>query len=491
MEKTARPPARYDWRIARIPVYHVKKTAPMKFNFKLAKGDRNKVSITESAMTEIVLVGGRKEIRLGAGLKKEVTRRKLIRLARQVVMAGKRAKAKKLEIDFKEFDFPQLNIGPEELAELLAVNFVMANFEFVKYKTPPKEGWGFIEEVAIANAHSKQIKSGFEKGRIIGEGINVSRELSNTPGGEMTPEILAHDIVKAAKGTGARVKILGRNEIRKLGMGGILGVASGSAHEPKFIIVEYRGAGKSQKPVVLVGKGITFDTGGLNIKPGNHMNEMHLDMTGGAAVAMAAIIAARLKIRRNVVALIPAAENALSGSSYRPGDVLRTMSGKTIEVLNTDAEGRVILSDALTYAERYKPECVIDVATLTGAALVALGTRASAIFSREDILTEELIRLGEETGDLLWRLPLWEEYEADIKGTFGDWANVEKGRYGGAIAGAIFLYQFAKNYRWAHLDIAPRMTATEDDVLAKGSSGEPIRLLVRFLEKGQAFQKLI
>ena len=213
------------------------------------------------------------------------------------------------------------------------------------------------------------------------------------------------------------------------------------------------------------------------------MKDMHMDMSGAAAVISTLGLAGKLKLKKNIVGLIPAVENMPSGSSYRPGDVLKTMSGKTIEVLNTDAEGRIILADALSYAKKYNPRLVVDVATLTGAALVALGQRASALFTKDEKLEKLFRELGEESGDYLWPLPLWDEYEDEIKGTFGDWANIGKNRYGGAITGAMFLYQFAKDFPWVHLDIAPRMTSIEGEYLAKGAAGAPVRLLIKVLER--------
>jgi leucyl aminopeptidase len=221
-----------------------------------------------------------------------------------------------------------------------------------------------------------------------------------------------------------------------------------------------------------VGKGVTFDTGGLSIKGSDHMLDMHLDMSGGAAVAAAVVAAARLKLPVYAVALIPAVENAVSGESYRPGDILHMMNGKTVDVLNTDAEGRIILADALVYAQRYKPSLTIDVATLTG-----------AVLTKDDTLAAKLSALGEESGDYVWPLPLWEEYKDSIKGRFGDIANVpaESGRYGGTINGGMFLAEFAGE-PWAHIDIAPRMTSDKGDFLAQGAAGAPVRLLVRLLE---------
>ena len=248
------------------------------------------------------------------------------------------------------------------------------------------------------------------------------------------------------------------------------------------ILMEYFGDKKGEAPVVLVGKGVTFDTGGINLKPGDSMLGMNMDMSGGAAVIHALAAAARLKVKKNIVVLVPAVENMPSGTSYRPGDILRSMSGKTIQVDNTDAEGRIILADALTYAKRYDPALVVDVATLTGAAVVALGERASALFTQDRDLEQRFRELGETSGDYVWPLPLWDEYDAEIKGTFGDVSNLGKTRWGGAITAAAFLKQCADGYPWVHLDIAPRMTAVEGEYLAKGAAGAPVRLLVKLLE---------
>ena len=427
---------------------------------------------------------GRKTLSIGIGKRDEVTRRKLFLIARQVIAAAKTNRIKKIAVNFSDFDFPKLKMKDSELAELLAINFEMANFEFVKYKSVPKEGWNFVEEVYVVGKVSKEIKDGFARGQIIGQEVNGCRVLANTPGGEMTPRILASEAKKATKGAKVKVRILGATDIKKLKMGGIMGVAQGSDEAPRFIVLEYFGGPKTEQPVVLVGKGVTFDTGGLNLKPTEAIYEMHMDMSGGAAVIHAIALAAKLKLKKNVVGLIPAVENMPSGSSYRPGDVLRTMSGKTIEVLNTDAEGRIILADALTYAKKYNPRIVIDVATLTGAAMVALGQRASAIFSKDESVIEKLRELGEKTGEYVWPLPLWDEYEEEVKGTFGDIANAQKSKYGGAISGAMFLYQFAKDLScpWVHIDIAPRMTAIDGEYLAKGAAGAPVRLLIKAIE---------
>lgn len=378
-----------------------------------------------------------------------------------------------------------VNLGndAEKAAAIFAANAVMAHFEFTKYKTRPKEGWPEVKKIFIAAGKEKlnAMRKGIADGTIIGEEINACRELANTPGGDMTPARLADATSAMGRRTGIKIRIFDEKEMKKLGMGGVLGVAQGSNERPRLIIIEYMHGPKEQKPLVLVGKGVTFDTGGLNLKPGQSILEMHMDMSGGAAVIHGIAAIARLKLPINLVGIIPAVENMPSGTSYRPGDLLKSLSGKTIEVLNTDAEGRVILADALYYgATKYTPGFLIDFATLTGAAHVALGNHCSALFTNRDNLQEKLIKIGVESGDSVWPLPLWDEYLPEIRGTFGDIANDATGglRWGGAIHGAKFLEQFVKNTPWAHLDIAPRMTAVENDCLAKGASGVGVRYII-------------
>jgi leucyl aminopeptidase len=443
------------------------------------------VSVTDKKENEVIkLATGQKSIAVGAGEADKMTRRKLILLIRRIITLAKANKIRKLAVRFQDFDFPNIDDSKRDVAELMAINFEMANFAFNKYKTKPDEGWNHIDEIAIVTGFKdKTIQAGIKVGQIIGTEVNHCRELSNTPGGEMTPSILAQSAKTLSKGLAIDVKILGRKEMKRLKMGGVLGVAQGSREEPKFIIMEYFGGDKALKPIVLVGKGVTFDSGGLNVKPGDAMLEMHMDMSGGAAVIHAIIAAARLGYKQNVVGIIPAVENMPSGDSYRPQDILRTMNGKTIEVLNTDAEGRIVLADGLEYAKRYKPRLVVDIATLTGAAVVALGQHASALFATDDETQKVFRELGEESGDYIWPMPLWEEYEEDIKGTFGDVSNTGKSRYGGSISAAVFLWQFIKGYSWVHIDIASRISSIEGEHLSKGAAGAPVRLLVKLLER--------
>ena len=452
---------------------------------------RIRLTDEEKGMRRLVREGDTDWLELGAGKGAAMNQRKFVILCRTIIRAAKEAKYKKIAFQFDRSPWLFKNLqhlSPEQISEIVGTNLEMANFEFTTFKTKPKDGWNMVEEVLACGPSSKPIEKAVLRGQEIGHAVNATRELANTPAGDMPPRDLATAAKAAAKGLPIKVQVFGRKELEKLGMGALVGVGKGSVHEPTFTVMEYKGGGKS-KPIVLAGKGITFDSGGLNIKPSNSIYEMHLDMSGAAAVIHTVALVARLKLKRNVIGLIPAAENLLGSDAMRPGDVLRSLSGKTIEVTDTDAEGRLVLADALTYAKRFNPGVVIDVATLTGAAHVALGHYASGLLTREDTLAEDLLRLGERSGDYLWRLPLWDEYESVIKSEFADMQNhsIQGGRYGGATNGAIFLWQFARdlNAPWAHLDIAPRMTSAPGEELAKGAAGVPVRLLTAFVENWQ------
>jgi leucyl aminopeptidase len=417
--------------------------------------------------------------------------RKLYLLIRKMVQMAKGSKAQKISFSFNDFSkliCPSTSlraaISETEIAEIIGTQLDYANYEYVDYKTVPKEGFNSIKEVIIEGC-TLEYQKAILKGGIIAEEVNKTRNLSNTPGGDMTPKILAERARDAVKGLSVKVTVLGEKEMEKLKMQAILSVGRGSDEESKFIIMEYWGGDKKDKPIVLVGKGVTFDSGGLNLKPSGSMSGMNMDMSGGASVIHTLALVAKNKLKKNVIGLIPSVENFISGKSYRPGDVVRSMSGQTIEILNTDAEGRVILADALTYAKKYNPAVIIDIATLTGAACVALGERMSAVFTEDDELCAKLENVGNMTGEYIWRLPMWEEYENEIKGSLGDWTNIHNkdSRYGGATYGAIFLHQFIKGYKWAHIDMAPRMTSMVGDFLAPGAAGSPVRLLYKFIEE--------
>jgi len=306
------------------------------------------------------------------------------------------------------------------------------------------------------------------------------RDMVNSPSADMTPTIIAAKARELAREFGLKLQVLERSQMEKLGMGALLGVASGSAQPPKFIIIEYRKGGK--KPVIaLVGKTITFDSGGISIKPAENMDRMKDDMSGGAAVLGALRTASALKLPLNIVGLLPATENMPSGSAYKPGDVLRTLSGRTIEIMNTDAEGRLILSDALAYACRYKPAVIVDIATLTGACGIALGNEASGMLGTDDTLKRKIREAGEKTGERVWELPLWEEYYDQIKSDIADMKNTG-GRAGGVITAAALLSKFVQKYPWVHLDIAATSWTEKDrPYTPKGATGIGMRLLTQFL----------
>ncbi|MEX0652341.1 MAG: leucyl aminopeptidase [Candidatus Paceibacterota bacterium] len=412
--------------------------------------------------------------------------RKSIKVVRRVVRIAQQYHVAVIAIDFTEFDKVS-KLPAKEMASMVAQNLTVAHYEFRDFKTKPKTGWKDLKEVILTHISQKAVIDGIAEGKIIGEMVNECRMISNTPGGDMTPQILAGHAKRLSQKTTIKTTVLGKKEIEKLGMGAILGVAKGSPEEPKFIVMNYQGGKKDERPIVLIGKGVTFDSGGINLKPSESILGMHMDMSGGSAVMTSIALIAQLKLKKNVIGLIPSVENMASGSSFRPGDVLKSMSGKTIEIINTDAEGRLILADAITYAKRFNPKAVIDVATLTGASLVALGQHASAIMTRDKKLQDTLMELGEQTGDYVWPLPLWEEYEADVKGQIADIANLatRNARYGGSINGGVFLLQFAKDLpkdcAWAHIDMAPRMTTIPTDNLSSGAAGEPVRLLTKFV----------
>ncbi|MBV1888680.1 MAG: leucyl aminopeptidase [Proteobacteria bacterium] len=322
-------------------------------------------------------------------------------------------------------------------------------------------------------------QSAIARGLAVGTGVNHARQLGNLPGNICTPTFLAKNARELArKSPKLTVKILDEKELKELKMGSMLSVSAGSAEPAKLIVFEYKGAPKTQKPHVLVGKGVTFDSGGISLKPGAGMDEMKFDMCGAASVfgAISSLIALNPKV--NVVGIVGAVENMPSSTATKPGDVVTSMSGTTIEVLNTDAEGRLVLCDMLTYAERFKPQSVIDIATLTGACVVALGGPATGMFSNDDELADQLTASGEASGDRVWRLPLWDDYQDSLDTPFADIANVG-GRAAGSITAACFLSRFAKKYRWAHLDIAG--SAWISGGMKKGSTGRPVGLLVDYL----------
>jgi leucyl aminopeptidase len=352
-----------------------------------------------------------------------------------------------------------------------------AESSYVYVTTKSKPEGRELKKVVIGVEDAAEAREAFARARAAAAGIELARELGNLPPNYATPTRLGEEAMKLAKAHGFGVEVLGPKEVARIGMGSFMSVAKGSAEPLRFIILRHDGGGKGEPPVVLVGKGITFDTGGISIKPSAEMDEMKFDMGGAASVLGTFRALAELKPRLNVVGLIPTCENMPDGASYKPGDILTSLSGQTIEVLNTDAEGRLILCDALTYAERFKPRAVIDIATLTGACVIALGAVRSGLFASDEALAQQLQQAGEAALDPCWRMPLDDEYAEGLKTNFADVANVA-GRAGGAVVAAKFLHRFTQNYPWAHLDIAG--TAWKGGT-NKGSTGRPVGLLLEYL----------
>jgi len=412
----------------------------------------------QAQATRLVLIG------VGKGSPRDV------RAAVQAAFtAAKSASLKKLVVCFA---------GASDAAAVRAVVAAVADASYVYTHTKSKAEARTVSKVLVGVQDAAAVQGAFDRASAIVLGAEVAKEWANRPGNYATPTHLAgaaEDLAKHANKISCEV--LGPKEVAKLGMGSFMAVAQGSDQPLRFIVLRYSGAAKSQAPVVLVGKGITFDSGGISLKPGAEMDEMKFDMSGAASVLGVFRALAQLKPSLNVVGLIAACENMPNGNALKPGDVVTSMSGQTIEILNTDAEGRLILCDALTYAERFKPQAVVDIATLTGACVIALGGVRSGMYASQDDLADALTQAGDTAQDLCWRMPLDEEYAEGLKTNFADVANVG-GRPGGSITAAKFLQRFADKYPWAHLDIAG--TAWKGGA-SKGATGRPVGLLVEYL----------
>ena len=356
-----------------------------------------------------------------------------------------------------------------------------AVYRFEQMKSEPTEVRRPLRKLTLSVPQRSDLSDGeaaTARGLAVAHGMDLTRDLGNLPGNVCTPRYLAERAIELGREfPDVKVRVLERKEIEELGMGSFLSVTNGSDEPPRFIILEYEQSARKQRPFVLVGKGITFDSGGISIKPAADMDQMKFDMCGAGTVLGVLRTIAELKAKINLVGLIPTCENLPSGRATKPGDIVKSMSGQTIEVLNTDAEGRLILADALTYAERYEPEAVVDVATLTGAMVIALGHVACGVFSNNDALARALVAAGDDAYDRAWQLPLWDDYQDGLNSNFADFANVAS-RAGGSITAACFLSRFAKKYDWAHLDIAG---IAWKDGKEKGATGRPVPLLATWL----------
>jgi leucyl aminopeptidase len=351
-----------------------------------------------------------------------------------------------------------------------------AFYRFDEMKSQKKNGAASLQRVVLPLSSKPPLAQALAEASAVADGTALAKTLGNLPPNVCTPSYLADEARKLARQFKLGVDVLERADMQKLGMGSFLAVTAGSHQPPKLIVLRYNGAAKSAKPIALVGKGITFDTGGISLKPAGEMDEMKFDMSGAGSVLGAIRALAGMKAPVNVVGVIPTCENMPGGEATRPGDIVKTLSGQTVEILNTDAEGRLILCDALSYAARFDPEVVIDIATLTGACVVALGHIATGLFANDQKLADQIRAAGEDAFDRVWQMPLWEEYQEGLRSNFADFANIG-GRPGGAITAASFLARFTRKFRWAHLDIAGTAWKSGRD---KGSTGRPVPLLVRF-----------
>ena len=385
-------------------------------------------------------------------------------------------------------------------AARLAEQFAAAAYQFTDMKGEPPEDKTKLKSVEFSlpepsaasakgtkkkSASTKKksstddVKRALNRASALAKGLEAAKNLANTPGNICTPTYIASKARKLANDhSSMTTSVLEEKEMEKLGMGAFMSVSRGSEQPGKLIVMQHKGGKAKDKPHVIVGKGITFDTGGISLKPGAGMHEMIYDMCGAASVFGTMTTVALQKLPINVVGVIAAAENMPSGDASRPGDIVKSMSGQTVEILNTDAEGRLVLCDALTYIEKYNPKTVIDIATLTGACVIALGNHATAMYANDEDLAAEIDRAGQDTHDRVWRMPLWEDYQKQLKSAFADMANIG-GREAGSITAACFLARYTKKYRWAHLDIAG--TAYQGSGAAKGATGRPVPLLVEYL----------
>jgi len=446
----------------------------------LKKGDF-KANIGESTVLyDLPGVNANRVVLLGLGKKKEFNANLLAKTFKNALSTIKNRSlnslvlalpdSKDCDIDVYEMVRDSIIAGEDEL-----YIFDQCKSEEAK-KTSLKKVFFHIQDKKLKPRCAK----GMAHGQAIANGMSLSKDLSNLPGNICTPTYLASAASKVGhKHKNLKVSALSEKQMKKLGMGSLLSVSLGSREEAKLIIMEYNGGSKNQKPTVFVGKGLTFDAGGISIKPGAGMDEMKYDMCGGASVIGTMQACAELQLPINVVGIVPSSENMPDGAANKPGDIVTSMSGQTIEILNTDAEGRLILCDALTYAERFNPDSIIDIATLTGAVIVALGHHATGLMSKSDKLCETIVEASNEINDKVWRLPIWDEYQPLLNSNFADMANIG-GRSAGSITAACFLSRYTEKMNWAHLDIAGTAWVSG---AAKGATGRPVPLLTQILLK--------
>jgi leucyl aminopeptidase len=443
----------------------------------LGRGDMDGRIGTTLMLHDVSGVTSTRVLLVGLGPKAEFAERQYRRSVIAATAALSKSGAAKVEMHLAELAVGHRDIEWRVMQAARAARETIYRFE--QMKSSPSENGSALRHMVFATSKddSKRAARGLARGIALALGVSLARDLGNLPGNVCTPAYLAAQARKLAKHHRLKIRVLERADMAKLGMHTLLSVAQGSSQPPKLIVLEYHAGPKNQKPVVLVGKGVTFDTGGISLKPASEMDEMKYDMSGAGSVLGTIKAVAEMKLPVNLIGIIPATENMPGGRATKPGDIITSMSGQTVEILNTDAEGRLILCDALTYAERYQPAAVIDIATLTGACVIALGSVVSGLFANDDVLAAEILGAGEFSGDGAWHLPLHEEYQEQLRSNFADFANIG-GRPAGAITAACFLARFTKKYKWAHLDVAGTAWKSGRE---KGSTGRPVPLLTQFL----------
>lgn len=445
---------------------------------------KQKEFIGEFLQTKLLTTNGKmpfdKLLLIGLGKQKEFNIGMLRRAASAMTIAAKNLGVKQFATNLQSL---HINIPTREKTIAVAESAILSAYNFSEYKTIDKNKIKTIDSMELIDANNtKEVEDAINYAKITTEATCLVRDMVNQPAAYMTPLKIA-DIAKALPKQ-IKTTIHDKKAIEKMGMNALLAVNRGSAYEPRLIVLEYSGSkNKQDKPIALVGKGITFDSGGLDIKPADGMETMKMDMAGAATVIAVFKAAAELQLPINLIGVLPCTENMPGCGAYKPGDIIRSYSGKTIEVINTDAEGRVVLADALAYIEKFKPSKIIDLATLTGACVVALGNLIAGVIGTDKKLIEQLIDSGLQTGEHLWELPLYEEFKEAVKSEVADVRNLGIiGRAGGAITGAAFLASFVEKTQWAHLDIAgPAWSAEDKDHLRKGGTGFGTRLLINFL----------
>jgi len=454
----------------------------------MARGDMHGKLASTLLLHDVAGCQSHRVLLLGLGQRDQLTdaqlRKALVAAVKAIHATGTQQALNCLaEVEVKDHH-QQVRSSTWKVSQIIeAVSDVSYRFEHMKGKAQEQNKLKLHHmDILVDAAHQADAQEGLKQGMALAKGIAFTKDLGNMPPNICTPAYLADQAVALAKQYDLQAEILEKADVEKLGMGSFLGVAQGSIHPPKFIIVKHLKGDAKRKPIVLVGKGITFDTGGISLKPGADMDEMKFDMCGAASVLGTIKAIAEMQLKVNVIGVVPTCENMPDANAIRPGDILTSMSGQTIEVLNTDAEGRLILCDALTYVERFEPEAVIDIATLTGACVIALGHHASGLYSNQDALADEVLEAGEMSLDRAWHMPLWDDYQAQLDSNFADMANIG-GRAAGSVTAACFLARYTKAYAWAHLDVAGTASRSGKE---KGATGRPVPLLTEFIKRRYA-----